>query len=255
MAFLNRKFANSVFMRNEMLGAIQPPAAIHPPPISLPPPTHRYGMSVSLLSRQLHVLRIGQRAATVRASWLAPALRWGSGSAMPVVAPVPLIATSFLMQQNYFDTPSRTFSVHSNIQEQQSSLPVIDDDDGGPVTSSAAVAAATNLLQSMSIKELADMSTIPGWNLVHNPPRKNPRGALVGRVVSDKMQKTVNVAVDRYKIIPKYRKRWRFTKKFMAHDEHEVCNMGDLVMIVPCQKISRHKHFMVREIIRPKGLL
>ena len=116
---------------------------------------------------------------------------------MPVVAPVPLIATSFLMQQNYFDTPSRTFSVHSNIQEQQSSLPVIDDDDGGPVTSSAAVAAATNLLQSMSIKELADMSTIPGWNLVHNPPRKNPRGALVGRVVSDKMQKTVNCAVDR----------------------------------------------------------
>ena len=42
---------------------------------------------------------------------------------------------------------------------------------------------------------------------------------------------------------------------FMAHDEHEVCNMGDLVMIVPCQKISRHKNFMVREIIRPKGQL
>ena len=128
-----------------------------------------------------------------------------------------------------------------------------DDDDGGPV-SGITTAAAINL-QKMSFKELSDMSTIPGWNLVHNPPRKNPRGALVGRVVSDKMQKTVNVAVDRYKIIPKYRKRWRFTKKFMAHDEHEVCNMGDLVMIVPCQKISRHKHFMVREIIRPKGLL
>ena len=123
------------------------------------------------------------------------------------------------------------------------------DDDGGPVSSS-------NLnFAKLSNKNLADMSTIPGWNLVHNPPRRNPRGALVGTVVSDKMQKTINVAIDRYKIIPKYRKRIRFTRKFMAHDEHEVCNVGDLVMIVPCQKISRHKHFMVREIIRPKGQL
>ena len=35
----------------------------------------------------------------------------------------------------------------------------------------------------------------------------------------------------------------------------EVANMGDLVMIVPCHRISRHKHFMLREIIRPKGQL
>ena len=107
----------------------------------------------------------------------------------------------------------------------------------------------------MSLGQLADMRTIPGWDLVHNPPRKNPRGALVGTVVSDKMQKTVNVAVDRYRIVPKYRKRWKFTRKFMAHDDKEVCNEGDLVMIVPCQKISRHKHFMVSEIIRRKGQL
>jgi small subunit ribosomal protein S17 len=166
------------------------------------------------------------------------------------------------IQKNYLDTSSsssslRPFSSHPNIHERPLSSTVNNnnnnsDDDGGPVTSSTTT--PTNL-QHMSIRELADMSTIPGWSLIHKPPRKNPRGALVGRVVSDKMQKTVNVAVDRYKIIPKYRKRWRFTKKFMAHDEHEVCNMGDLVMIVPCQKISRHKHFMVREIIRPKGLL
>ena len=129
----------------------------------------------------------------------------------------------------------------------------IDNDDGGPVTGSGG--GYVNHLNKMSNAQLADMSTIPGWNLVHNPPRHNPRGALVGKVVSDKMQKTVNVAVDRYRIVPKYRKRLRYTKKFMAHDEHEVCNVGDLVMIVPCQKISRHKHFMVREIIRAKGQL
>jgi len=126
----------------------------------------------------------------------------------------------------------------------------IENDDGGPVTG-----GFDATLKEMTNEQLADMSTIPGWNLVHNPPRHNPRGALVGKVVSDKMQKTVNVAVDRYRIVPKYRKRLRYTKKFMAHDEHEVCNVGDLVMIVPCQKISRHKHFMVREIIRAKGQL
>ena len=134
----------------------------------------------------------------------------------------------------------------------------IDSDDGGPVTASGGGGGGGGLdikLKEMSNEQLADMSTIPGWNLVHNPPRHNPRGALVGKVVSDKMQKTVNVAVDRYRIVPKYRKRLRYTKKFMAHDEHEVCNVGDLVMIVPCQKISRHKHFMVREIIRAKGQL
>jgi small subunit ribosomal protein S17 len=110
-------------------------------------------------------------------------------------------------------------------------------------------------ISSLSDEELADMSTVPGWDLVHTKPRKYPRGALVGKVVSDKMDKTVNVAVDRYRIVPKYRKRLRFTRKFMAHDENEVANMGDLVMIVPCHKISRHKHFMLREIIKPKGQL
>ena len=141
-------------------------------------------------------------------------------------------------------------------------------DDGGPVGGGSiiitATAAATSSsssttedeLKQMSLGQLADMSTIPGWTLVHNPPRHNtPRGSLVGTVVSTKMAKTVNVAVDRYRIVPKYRKRWKFTRKFMAHDEAQVCNEGDLVMIVPCQKISRHKHYMVREIVRRKGQL
>lgn len=109
----------------------------------------------------------------------------------------------------------------------------------------------------MTNEELEDSSTIPGWELIHSPPKDRtvPRGALVGTVVSTKMQKTVNVAVDRYKVHPKYRKRLRYTRKFMAHDEKEVANNGDLVMIVPCHKISKHKHFMLREIIRAKGQL
>jgi small subunit ribosomal protein S17 len=108
---------------------------------------------------------------------------------------------------------------------------------------------------NMSNDELANPNSIPGWNLVHNPPRTFPRGALVGTVVSTKMEKTVNVAVDRYRIIPKIRKRMKYTRKFMAHDESEVASLGDLVMITPCHRISKHKHFMLREIVRPKGQL
>ena len=136
----------------------------------------------------------------------------------------------------------------------------IDDDDGGPVSMaprdrSNPIHSYTEDFTQMNNDELANPETIPGWDLIHSPPRKLPRGALVGKVVSDKMQKTVSVAVDRYKMIPKLRIRRKYTRKFMAHDEEELCRMGDLVMIVPCQRLSRHKHFMVREIIRAKGVL
>jgi len=96
----------------------------------------------------------------------------------------------------------RSFSVSTTLQPNNND----NDDDGGPIP------ASIINFDTLCNKALQDMTTIPGWNLVHNPPRRNPRGALVGKVVSDKMQKTVNVAVDRYKLIPKYRKRWRYTK-------------------------------------------
>merc|ERR1711982_130903 len=98
----------------------------------------------------------------------------------------------------------------------------------------------------------------PGYELLHTPPSKSliPKGAKVGKVVSTKMIKTVNVAIDRYKlIVPKYRKYVRRTKKIMAHDEEEVCNEGDVVMIVPCDKISLRKSYRVHEIIKAKGVL
>mmetsp|Transcript_10261 Transcript_10261/g.15577 ORF Transcript_10261/g.15577 Transcript_10261/m.15577 type:complete len:199 (+) Transcript_10261:51-647(+) len=198
-------------------------------------------MSISLIGRQLSSLRLVQRA-------VAPSLA-ATQSAVPTMmseASLRLMSspqtTNNYISQFTLCMPARNFSSMETA--------TIENDDGGPVTG-----GFDATLKEMTNEQLADMSTIPGWNLVHNPPRHNPRGALVGKVVSDKMQKTVNVAVDRYRIVPKYRKRLRYTKKFMAHDEHEVCNVGDLVMIVPSQKISKHKHFMVREIIRAKGQL
>ena len=126
--------------------------------------------------------------------------------------------------------------------------------------------------ESMTNEELLDNATIEAvkdphtgvthtWeSIMHSPPIRDknvalPKGTLVGTVVSTKMQKTVNVAVDRYKVHPKYRKRIRYTRKFMAHDENEVASDGDLVLIVPSQRISKKKHFVLREILKAKGQL
>jgi len=72
----------------------------------------------------------------------------------------------------------------------------------------------------------------------------------VGIVVSNKMQKSVVVAVDRlfhHKVYNRYIKR---TSKFMAHDEAEACNIGDRVRLDPSRPLSRHKHWVVAEILR-----
>ncbi|KAH0461077.1 hypothetical protein IEQ34_008652 [Dendrobium chrysotoxum] len=74
--------------------------------------------------------------------------------------------------------------------------------------------------------------------------------SVVGMVVSNKMQKSVVVAVDRlfhHKLYNRYVKR---TSKFMAHDEHNECSIGDRVRLDPSRPLSRHKHWVVAEILR-----
>ncbi|MBC7238912.1 MAG: 30S ribosomal protein S17 [Chloroflexi bacterium] len=81
-----------------------------------------------------------------------------------------------------------------------------------------------------------------------------PRKVLEGRVVSDKMLKTVVVAVETTTRHPLYNKVLRRTKKYMAHDEEDVCQMGDWVRIEECRPMSRRKRWKVIEIIRRAGL-
>ena len=66
-----------------------------------------------------------------------------------------------------------------------------------------------------------------------------------GTVVSDKMDKTVVVAVSTLKEHPLYRKKYKVTTKFKAHDETNSCVEGDLVEITESRPISRHKHWIV----------
>ena len=72
---------------------------------------------------------------------------------------------------------------------------------------------------------------------------------MVGRVISDKMNKTVTVLVERRVKHPLYKKYIRRSTKIHAHDETETCNVGDAVSIVQCRPLSRTKSWRVHQII------
>lgn len=72
----------------------------------------------------------------------------------------------------------------------------------------------------------------------------------VGRVVSNKMEKTVVVSVDYLKPHPLYRKTIRKTNKFYAHDETNQCQIGDLVRIGETRPLSKTKRWEVLEILQ-----
>jgi len=71
----------------------------------------------------------------------------------------------------------------------------------------------------------------------------------IGRVVSNKMQKSVTVSVERLVKHPEYGKFIRRTTKIMAHDEDSACKKGDTVAIVECRPISKRKSWRVVEIL------
>ena len=79
--------------------------------------------------------------------------------------------------------------------------------------------------------------------------------SLVGKVVSDKTDKTVTVLVETYKKDPKYGKRVRTSKKYAAHDESNKAKTGDVVRIVETKPISKTKRFYVAEIVSEAVIL
>jgi small subunit ribosomal protein S17 len=75
------------------------------------------------------------------------------------------------------------------------------------------------------------------------------RREWVGRVVSNKMNKTVVVAVERSVIHPMYRKILRRVTKLKAHDEQNACRIGDRVRMIETRPISKNKHWRVVEVL------
>jgi small subunit ribosomal protein S17 len=79
---------------------------------------------------------------------------------------------------------------------------------------------------------------------------KKNKQELIGLIVSDKMDKSVVVRVERFVLHSVYKKFVRRYKKYHTHDETNECRMGDIVRIIETRPLSKLKHFRVAEIIK-----
>lgn len=79
--------------------------------------------------------------------------------------------------------------------------------------------------------------------------KRDTRRVLTGRVVSDRMDKTVVVLVERMFRHPLYGKTVQRSKRYKAHDENNECRVGDLVEIMETRPLSKEKYFRVTRII------
>ncbi|MGQ4819832.1 30S ribosomal protein S17, partial [Enterococcus faecium] len=77
---------------------------------------------------------------------------------------------------------------------------------------------------------------------------RNQRKVYQGRVVSDKMNKTITVAVETKKNHPIYGKRINYSKKYKVHDENNTAKVGDIVRIMETRPLSATKRFRLLEV-------
>ncbi|MCX7930055.1 MAG: 30S ribosomal protein S17 [Chlorobi bacterium] len=83
-----------------------------------------------------------------------------------------------------------------------------------------------------------------------NEQPRQGRKIRQGVVISNKMDKTIVVAVERQVMHPLYKRYYKRTKKYMAHDEHNQCNVGDVVRIAESRPLSRRKRWALLEIVQ-----
>ena len=78
---------------------------------------------------------------------------------------------------------------------------------------------------------------------------RNQRKVYQGRVVSDKMDKTITVAVETKKNHPIYGKRMNYSKKYKVHDENNTAKVGDIVRIMETRPLAATKRFRLLEVV------
>ena len=81
------------------------------------------------------------------------------------------------------------------------------------------------------------------------PKASRPRATKIGRVVSDRMAKTIVVEVERRVQEQRYQRTIKRTSRFMAHDEENAAKIGDRVRIEETRPLSRRKRWRLREIL------
>ncbi|GGB07849.1 30S ribosomal protein S17 [Macrococcus hajekii] len=84
---------------------------------------------------------------------------------------------------------------------------------------------------------------------------RNNRKVYTGKVVSDKMDKTITVSVETYKTHSLYGKRIKYTKKYKAHDENNSAKMGDIVRIMETRPLSATKRFRLVEVVEESVII
>ncbi len=89
---------------------------------------------------------------------------------------------------------------------------------------------------------------------MQNSKERRLRKTKIGVVVSDKMDKTITVKVDRVAYHPVYKKMLRQATKFKAHDEKEAAAMGDTVMIQETRPLSKTKCWRLIEVVKKAGV-
>ena len=78
---------------------------------------------------------------------------------------------------------------------------------------------------------------------------RNHRKTIIGTVVSDKMDKTITVAIETFVAHPIQKKRFKKTSKFKAHDENNECQIGDKVKLMETRPLSKDKRWRLVEIL------
>ena len=84
---------------------------------------------------------------------------------------------------------------------------------------------------------------------------RNKRKVLRGTVVSDKMDKTIVVAINTKKSHPLYGRQVKYTMKFKAHDENNEAKVGDIVEVMETRPLSADKHFRLVRIVEKAVVL
>jgi small subunit ribosomal protein S17 len=79
--------------------------------------------------------------------------------------------------------------------------------------------------------------------------KRNLRKTRIGVVVSNKMDKTITIAIERRIPHPIYKKYFKKTTKLMAHDEKRECNIGDKVKVMETRPLSKNKRWRLVEIV------
>ena len=78
---------------------------------------------------------------------------------------------------------------------------------------------------------------------------------LIGKVISDKCDKTITVLVETYRNHPLYKKRVKYSKKYAAHDENNMAHVGDKVRLAQTRPLSKTKRYELVEVIEKAVIL